>query len=173
MYRQDPTDILGLVLIEASRLAADNTERDHLAHRVRSVGGKRLLRLNYPDMFLPNADPARVAYCLERVDALDADFIEQIILSTIDWDATYMSETLQGLTVPLLVLQSTVVDSSLRRQPLLNEDESPWICFARTYAADIQVEVIAGSSHFPHVDQPVAVNAAMARFIERLVPTQS
>lgn len=167
MYRQNPTGIAGIVLIESSRLAEGLARRDALRAQVRKSGAKALLLRSCTGMFMPGTDPDLITFYLRRVEALSERYIEELILSTVDWDATLMAPTLRTVRVPLLILQSTAVDGELRRRPLSRADQSSWITFARTNAPHAEVQIIANAGHFPHVDQPSAVSAALEHFARR------
>lgn len=167
-YRRDPNGIAGIVLIECSRLTRDDAQREALQSRIRSDGGKASLRRSYAHMFLPDTDPRLVAFFLARVEAASDTFIRDIILSTIDWDATHMASTLSSLRVPLLILQSMTANDDLRRHSLSEPEQSPWIAFARAHAPEVDVHIIPHAGHFPHVDQPAAVSAALERFAHQL-----
>jgi pimeloyl-ACP methyl ester carboxylesterase len=169
VYRQDPTKVSGIVLIECTRFPAEPEARDALLANVRRVGGKELLARLYPDMFLPQTELARVAFCLQRVAGLSPPFIEKLIVSSIQWDAEHMAETLHSLEVPLLILQSTGVDDSGRRRPLASLRDSDWVQFAQRCAPYPQVQLIANAGHFPHVDQPQPVNGAIDGFLSALL----
>jgi len=164
-YRQDPSKVAAIILIECVRFPEEPAARDALVANVRRRGGKTLLEQQYQDMFLPQTDPARVAYCLERVAHLFAPFIENIILSSIAWDGEHMLETLGSLEVPLLILQSTVVDESGRRRPLRSLQDSDWVRFVERCAPTAEARLIENAGHFPQVDQPQAVNAAIEAFV--------
>jgi pimeloyl-ACP methyl ester carboxylesterase len=168
VYRRDPAKVCGIVLIECTRFPAEPAARDALLANLRRVGGKALLARLYPDMFLPQTEPARVAFCLQRVAGLSPPFIEKLIASSIEWDAQHMAETLRSLEVPLLILQSTGVDDSGRRRPLPSLRDSDWVQFAQRCAPYAQALLIANAGHFPHVDQSRAVNAAVEGFLNAL-----
>jgi pimeloyl-ACP methyl ester carboxylesterase len=168
-YRQDPARVAAIVLIECARFPEEPAARDALVANVRRRGGKTLLELQYPDMFLPQTDPGRVAYCLERVARLSAPFIENVILSSIAWDGEHMSETLRSLEVPLLILQSMEVGESGRRRPLRSLQDSDWVRFVERCAPTAEARLIENAGHFPQVDQPQAVNAAIEAFVARVL----
>jgi pimeloyl-ACP methyl ester carboxylesterase len=167
MYRQNPSGIAGIVLIECSRLAESLARRDALRKQVRKSGAKALLLQSHPGVFMPGTDPDLIAFHLRRVEALCERYVEELILNTVDWDVTLMAPTLRNVRVPLLILQSTAVDGELRRRPLARVDQSSWISFARTNAPHAEVKIIANAGHFPHIDQPSAVSVALEHFAHR------
>jgi pimeloyl-ACP methyl ester carboxylesterase len=171
-YRQAPALISALVLIECSLFPRERPARKALIERVRRIGGKVLLSQQYPDMFLPRSDPAFVASCLKRLEAISPTFIENIIVSTIEWDGDHMADTLRSLEVPLLIVQSTGVDESGRRRPLASLSDSVWVQFVKACSPDAWTELIGNSGHFPQLDQPQAVNDAVERFLARVLGRQ-
>jgi pimeloyl-ACP methyl ester carboxylesterase len=171
-YRQAPALISALVLIECSLFPSERPARQALIEAVRRIGGKALLSQQYPDMFLPLSDPALVASCLKRLEGISPTFIENIIVSTIEWDGDHMADTLRSLEVPLLIVQSTGVDESGRRRPLASLSDSVWVQFVKACSPDAQVELIGNSGHFPQLDQPQAVNNAVERFLARVLGRQ-
>ena len=166
-YRQHPACIAGLVLIECTRFP-EGAARGQLLRRIREAGGRNVLLAQYRNMFLPDAAAEHVAACLERVAALSAPFIEELIVSTIEWDRAHMAETLRRLEIPLLLLQSTCVDGEGARHSLSQPRECPWIQFAASQARYVDVEIIEHAGHFPHLDRPEAVNTAIEAFARRI-----
>lgn len=156
-----------MVLIECTRFP-EGTGRENLLQRIRQTGGKNLLLSQYAHMFLPGANPDRVAACLKRVQSVSAPFIEQLMVSTIAWDQEHMVETLRSLQVPLLLLQSTGTDRQGRRCPLSKVSDSPWVRFAASHVPDLQAELIEHAGHFPHLDQPQATSASIERFMTQV-----
>ncbi len=167
MYRQNPSGIAGIVLIECSRLAEGLAGRDALREQVRKSGAKALLLQSYTGMFMPGTDPDLIAFHVRRVEALCDRYIEELILNTVDWDATLMAPALRTVRVPLLILQSTAVGRERRHRPLTRADQSSWISFARTNAPHAEVQIIANAGHFPHIEQPSAVSVALENFAHR------
>lgn len=171
-YRQHPAAVAGLVLIECTRFP-EGAARERLLQGIREAGGKNVLLAQYRNMFLPETAPERVAACIERVAALSGPFIERLIMSTIEWDRAHMAKTLRSLQVPVLILQSTHVDDAGIRRPLLLAHESLWIQLVTSHARNVDVEIIGHAGHFPHLDQPEIVNAAIERFTRRIFPPQA
>lgn len=171
-YRQHSSAVAGLVLIECTRFP-EGAPRAQLLRRIHEAGGKNVLLAQYPNMFLPGTAAEQVAACLERVEAMSAPLIEQIIVSTIEWDQAHMAETLRSLQAPLLLLQSTCLDEQGSRHYLSQARESSWVQFAASHARHADVEIIERAGHFPHLDRPEMVNAAIERFAGRILPRQA
>lgn len=171
-YRQYSSAVAGLVLIECTRFPA-GAARGRLLQRIRAAGGKNVLLAQYRNMFLPDMAPERVAACIERVEAVSGPFIERLIVSTIEWDRAHMAETLRSLQAPLLLLQSTHVDGKGTRHPLSQPSESPWVQFAAGQARFADVRIIEDAGHFPHLDRPEIVSAAIERFARRILRPQA
>ena len=171
-YRQRPSAVTGLVLIECTRFP-EGAAREQLLQQIREAGGKNVLLAQYRNMFLPGTASEQVTACLERVEALSGPFIEKLILSTIEWDRAHMAETLHSFQPPLLLLQSTYVDAQGTRRSLCEPRESPWLQFGASHARHVDVEIIEHAGHFPHLDEPEIVNAAIECFARRILPPQA
>lgn len=84
------------------------------------------------------------------------------------WDARYMESALSRVDVPLLVLQSTYINTERVRVALQPEQSTPWLELVRAHAPAAQIEIISGVGHFSMLEAPDAVNRAIAEFLIRI-----
>lgn len=84
------------------------------------------------------------------------------------WDAKHMSAALAHVKIPLLVIQSTYLNNEHKRVPLKPGQSTPWLDLVRQLAPHAQIKIITGSGHFPMLDNPAAVNSAIAAFVDKV-----
>jgi pimeloyl-ACP methyl ester carboxylesterase len=79
-----------------------------------------------------------------------------------------MDTVLSQVTVPLLVLQSTFMNTQRQRVPLRAGESTPWLDLVRQYHPQAQMEIMPDVGHFPMLEVPEAVNQAILAFVEGL-----
>ena len=82
----------------------------------------------------------------------------------VGWDAAQMAEALDEVRVPLLVIQSTTLNTERLRVSLDAGRSSPWLDLARDRVPGARVEVLPGIGHFPHLEAPDDVSSLIAGF---------
>jgi pimeloyl-ACP methyl ester carboxylesterase len=71
--------------------------------------------------------------------------------------------------VPLLVLQSTYINTERVRVPLHPGVTTPWLELIRHYVPTAWIEIVSGVGHFSMLEAPEAVNQAVAAFVAQVV----
>jgi pimeloyl-ACP methyl ester carboxylesterase len=84
------------------------------------------------------------------------------------WDAASMDAALDAIRVPLMIVQSTTLNTDRKRVPLRAGETTPWLDLVRRRVPSARIEVIPGASHFPQIDVPERVNALLADFVGSL-----
>jgi pimeloyl-ACP methyl ester carboxylesterase len=80
------------------------------------------------------------------------------------WDAGAMDAAFDALRSPLLAIQSTTRDASLRRAPLGIGETSPWLDYLKTKSA--RIEILPDTGHFAQIERPETVNRLIERFLQ-------
>src|SRR5215211_7264264 len=81
----------------------------------------------FSDMFLESADPELRERVVARAQGMNARFREDLFLDLVRWDATKLRDALTRIRVPAVVLQSTYVNSDLKRVSLSPGTTTPWM----------------------------------------------
>ena len=105
---------------------------------------------------------------IAHVKGLDVEYNKAMRESFINYDYEQTDEVLEEVGkagTPLLNLQSTNVDEKNRRIPLKSGVPSRWMRHVQDNVPQAQQFMIADSSHFPHVDQPVEVARWLREFV--------
>jgi pimeloyl-ACP methyl ester carboxylesterase len=81
------------------------------------------------------------------------------------WDAQHMNTALAAVQVPLMVIQSTYMGPTLKRESLQAGQSSPWLDRVRKYAPNAHIEIVLGAGHFVHMEAAEQVNALLQDFL--------
>lgn len=167
-FRQDRDGITGLVLLEQSFIGGGDPEAAarQLQSRIDEGGWPAFAQARIEQMFLPGSDPA----LRERVrqDALrfDPAFARALLADAIRWEAC-VPELLAGLTVPVLLLQSTYVDEHLRLRPMSEDRPLEWLPL---FPQGI-LRIITQAGHFAQIEAAEAVTGHIRLFVRSLRAT--
>jgi pimeloyl-ACP methyl ester carboxylesterase len=79
-----------------------------------------------------------------------------------------MERALAAARRPLLVIQSTYLNSERVRVPLAPGDSTPWFDLVRARCPQARIEIVTGVGHFPQIEAADRVNALIGRFVAAL-----
>jgi pimeloyl-ACP methyl ester carboxylesterase len=82
----------------------------------------------------------------------------------IRWDLSKGKEALKQITVPALVLQSTFINTDLKRVPLQAGMTTPWMDAVASLVPKSQAKVISGPGHFAMIEAAQAVTDEIQKF---------
>ena len=99
---------------------------------------------------------------------IDMDFARDLWLNLVRWDASRSRAVLAAMNVPLLLIQSTFLDTNLKRRSLAPDQSTPWLDEIKQAAKDVTVAIIPGVGHFPMLEAPQQTNNAILGFVRRL-----
>jgi len=164
--RCEPDNVSGLVLVDGSRIARGHplAARQAMADQLDGDGYRRFVREFFESMFFPSSDPAVARAICDRALRLPAAVGRALMTDLAGWDAGGVEAALDAVAVPLLVIQSTTMDSALKRVPLAAGQSSPWIDLIRAHVPSAAVTVLSGSGHFPQIELADEVTALIAGF---------
>lgn len=165
-YADAPERVVGLALIDGSSVGADGARAVEAARATLAAGYHDFARRLFTRMFFtPSPEADRM---IERALALPEAIGAPLWLSMVGWDARRMTGALEGVRVPLLLIQSTAMSPERGRVPLAVGGTSPWLELVRRHAPGSEIEIVPGVGHFAMLEAPDRVNAALAAFFERL-----
>jgi pimeloyl-ACP methyl ester carboxylesterase len=115
-FQQSGSTVSGLVFVDGSILGSDleSTMKSTKA-AIDRAGMDAFTQQFFSDMILESGDPQLRERIITRAQGLDSRFREELFLDVVRWDATKLRESLRRISVPALVLQSTCMDSDLKR----------------------------------------------------------
>lgn len=132
------------------------------------AGYKVMARRLFSEMFLDGADEALKQRLIERATELPEAVSIPLFARLVAWDAGQMESALSRIAVPLLLLQSTYLNTDLVRVPVQPGDTLPWFDIARRHVPHVHIDIISGVGHFPMLEVPKAVNQSIAAFMSKL-----
>ncbi|MEI6252598.1 MAG: alpha/beta fold hydrolase [Mycobacteriaceae bacterium] len=164
--RFQPDAVAGLVLVDGSRIAQGDpvAARRAMADELDGDGYRRFVREFFASMFFSSSDPAVARAICDRAMRLPAEVGRALMTDLAGWDASEVENALDRVRVPLLAIQSTTMDTALKRVPLNAGQSSPWIDLIRTHVPDAAVAILPGPSHFPQIELADEVTALIAGF---------
>jgi len=169
-YLDAPGSVMGLVLIDGSWTNSADYSRSvqSVEERIQQFGYAAFVQGEIAQMFPVNSGEA----LREEIGAEAAKLPESIgrplFLNTMEWDARQMEAALGRVTVPLLILQSTVVMADRTRVTLTSGMSTPWLNLVRRVVGTVQIEIIPGVGHFAMLEAADRVNEAMDGFVKSL-----
>lgn len=169
-YRQAPGRVAGIILIDGSSVGAGDpavAERT-TAEQIDDQGYQRFLRRFFEAMFVPSSDPELREAIVARALRLPTPIGRALFPRLARWDAGEMEATLAGVRVPLMVVQSTAMNSDRVRVSLRPGQSSPWLELVRAEQPTARIELLPGAGHFPHVEQPDDVAELINDFVADL-----
>ncbi|WP_323032495.1 alpha/beta hydrolase [Paracoccus sp. (in: a-proteobacteria)] len=170
VHARQPEGICGAILVEGSLYRGDKADLlARAAAKLETGDLGQFTRSLFADMFPEGSDPALVGRLLERAAALDRGFARALFLATVGWDPDRGVITLQGLNVPVLVMQSTRFDADFIRRPIPPGETAEFVETVCNAAPDPHVAILPDCGHFPMFDAPLAVNRRIIEFTRRCV----
>lgn len=163
-YLQSRADVAGLVFVDGSILGGDPaTGVDRARERARA-GIDLLTQSLFNDMFIEGSDPAVRERYVARAKKVDPRLREELFVDMVRWDLTKGRDALTQITIPVLVLQSTYINSEFKRVPLQPGMTTPWTDAIAASVPKSQVKVVPNAGHFNMIDAAQTVNEEIARF---------
>jgi pimeloyl-ACP methyl ester carboxylesterase len=168
-YIDAPQWVAGLVLVDGGCFAGDPQDAEQTAlQTLQSFGYTTIIRRMFDDMFLEGSDPALKERLVSRALALPEEIFTTLSPLVFGWDARTMDRALSQIAVPLLVLQSTDINTELVRVPLQPGVTTPWLELIKQHVPTAWIEIVSGVGHFPMLEVPEAVNQSVAAFVAKV-----
>jgi pimeloyl-ACP methyl ester carboxylesterase len=161
-----PEAVAGLVLVDGSRIAAGDplAARRAMADELEGDGYPRFVRDFFASMFFASSDHVVATAICDRAVRLPADVGRALMTDLAGWDAGEVEDALDKVAVPLLAIQSTTMDSALKRVSLTCDGSSPWLDLIRTHVPAAAVAFLPGTGHFPQIELADEVTGLIAGF---------
>ena len=163
-YLQSRADVAGLVFVDGSILGGDpETGVDRAKETVRA-GIDPLTQRIINDSFVEGSDPAVRERMVARAKKVDPQLREELFVDMVRWDLTKARDALKQITVPVLVLQSTYINSELKRVPLQPGMTTPWMDAIAASVPKSQAKVVPNAGHFTMIDAAQMVSEEIGKF---------
>ena len=163
-----PEHVRALVLVDGSRLSpSGSTNHAALGADAGPEHYHAVARRMFAQMFSPDCDPAIVTAMTERALGIEPAFGMALLADIGRHDQEEMECLLGSVSVPVLAIQSTRINEDGQRYRLGAGQTSPYLELLRTTVPDLSLDIVTGSGHYPQVEQPAKVNAALETFLSR------
>ena len=165
-YAQSSAGIVGLVFVDGSLSAdaGDMRAAESADDKIRKLGIPEFLDFSFTQMFVATSDTTLRDRVVVRAKRWNPEFARAILLDTIRWDAAMAADALAHVSVPVLLLQSSYVDRDFWRQSLIAGMTTPWTELVQRRVANVKLQVIEGTGHFPHLEAAGVVNESIRQF---------
>lgn len=168
--RDAPGRVAGIVLVDGSRIgvgpaAAAKSEAEHA---IAAAGYASFAEGLFEGMFLASSDPALKARIVARARALPEAIAAALFPRMVAWDAENMDRVLAAVQRPMLVVQSSYLNSARVRVPLEPSDTTPWLDLVRAHRPEARIEIVPRVGHFPQIEAAAAVNRLIGAFVDSL-----
>jgi pimeloyl-ACP methyl ester carboxylesterase len=161
-----PERIAGIILVDGSWMGRGDARALEAAakHPFTEHGFSNVVTGLFEEMFLDNADVQRAHSVVARAAKMDPDVGINLFASMVAWDAREMERALSTLKAPLMLIQSTYLNTQRKRVPLTPGQSTPWLDIVREIRPDASIEIISGVGHFTMFEAPEAVNSLLDAF---------
>jgi pimeloyl-ACP methyl ester carboxylesterase len=168
-FLKSQSGVVGLVFVDGSIIGGDpETGIQRVKDSISRDGMDALTQRLFTDMFIEGSDPALRDRLVARAKAVDPAFREELFVDLVRWDLTKAREAIKQITVPALVLQSTYVDSNLKRVPLRAGMTTPWMDAIASSVAKSEAKIVPNAGHFAMIEGAQFVNEEIDKFAARL-----
>lgn len=166
--RQRPAVVAGLVLVDGSLIGVGDPEvaEEAMRQRIAAKGFPAFSEDFFGDMFPVPFD--RSDEVKQRASRLPVEIGQALFPRISRWDAQHLNAALTSLQVPLMLVQSTAMGPTLKRESLQAGQSSPWLDRVRKYAPDARIEIVTGAGHFVHLEMAEQVNALLQSFLAQM-----
>lgn len=158
-----PKKISALVLVDGSRLAADDPDAAEAAARaaIAKAGYPAFAEALFRQMFFkPSAMADQI---VARAVKTSAGFGPALWPRMARWDVGAMDAAFAALHAPVLAIQSTTRNAQLQRAPLKIGETSPWLDFLKKFP-NVKTEIVPDTGHFTQLEAPERVNQLIREF---------
>ena len=170
MVSQSPGRAYGLVYVDGSFVAGSDVDASvkKAVETIDALGMESFVEALY-EGFLAEGTPATVReYILAGKSRIRMDFAKKLWPSVVRWDGSRSRALLANIDVPVLVIQSTTLDTDLNRASISTGQTTPWVDAVSQTVEDVTVTVVEGVGHFPMLEAPQQTNDAILGFARRL-----
>src|SRR5262249_21619323 len=164
-YLQAPADVAGLVFVDGSIIGGDpDIAVKRARENVERNGMDALTQRLFSDMFVESSDSKLRDRLVARAQKVDRKVREELFVGGIRWGVTNREDARKEIKGPDVALQSTFINSELKRMPMQAGMTTPWMDAIASLVAKSQAKIITGSGHFTMIEAAQAVTQDIQTF---------
>lgn len=169
-YGRCPERIAGLVLADGgiARGADPAAARTSLAAALDEAPVAEIFAPLWEKMLTERCDPAIRGRAMRRLATIDPEFAKQVVLNIARWDRGDAARLLERIDVPVLMIQSTLLDDDFTLHRLEPGMTTPWTELVAHHVPGSQLRIISGTSHFLQIEEADAFTEHLAAFVASL-----
>lgn len=164
---QNPAQTAAVVLVDGSQFAPSAAAMLQ-AQFAQPNGYAAMITSLFRDMFSPRVDRATFDAVAARVQRLSRAVGEKMMTDMQRYDVTRLSASFASLRVPVMAIQTTFSNERRERKSLQPGQTTPYLDMLRATIPGGRVEIIAGTGHFPQLEEPAQTNALLDSFLASL-----
>ena len=170
MTSQSPDRVRGLVYVDGSMVSRSDVDAAVKAavETLDRFGIQTFIKNLYDGFFVAGTPAAAREFVLAGMSGIRVDFAKRLWPNLVRWDGSRSRAVLAEIDAPVLVIQSTTLDTDLNRASLSRGQSTPWVDAVSQAVRDVTVTVIEGVGHFPMLESPRQTNEAIEEFVQRL-----
>src|SRR5215471_9590321 len=150
---QSRSNLAGLVFVDGSILSGDpETVIKRAKDAIDCEGMDAFTQRLFGEMFLKDSDAMLRRRLVARALGVDAKSREALFLDLIRWDLTKVKDALRLITVPALLLQSTYINSELKRMPMQLGMTTPWMEAVASSVPASEAKIMRDVGHFAMIE---------------------
>jgi len=160
--------VTGLVFVDGSRQARENPQQvqaDVLTSLQDDSTVPGYIEKLFLTMFLDSSDKDSRQHILQRATTTDPEIFRQTLAGMLHWDAARWPTAVESLTIPLLVMQSTNVDTARKRHQIKVGESTLYLDEIREHVPHAEIITIADAGHFTQLDAASEVNRQLLLFV--------
>ena len=165
-----PARIAGLVLIDGSRLAAEDPRaaRGKLLKAIEDTGYEAFVDGFFSQMFTDTSDTPTREAIVARAGGLAQTVILDVLSNGIFWDSNVVQPAFESVKVPMTVIQSTYLNGQRQRVSIEPGESTPWLELVKALVPDAHIEIQPGIGHFTMLEAPDDVNRHIESLLARI-----
>ncbi|UCH47167.1 MAG: alpha/beta hydrolase [Betaproteobacteria bacterium] len=169
-YGQSPGRVRGVVYVDGSMVAVGNPDEAvrKMIETLDRIGMDGFIERLYEGFYVEGTPTEVRDFVNAGLSNIDMNFARKLWLNVVRWDASRAHAALGAIEVPALVIQSTYLNTEMKRVSIASGQTTPWINAVSEAVKDVTVAVIEGVGHFPMLEAPQQTNEAISSFVHRI-----
>jgi pimeloyl-ACP methyl ester carboxylesterase len=168
-WKDRPNRVAGMVFVDGSLMEGD-LAAIHARFRaeIEANGADKLIDRLYEGFCVDTTPEAVRGALARRREQADPAMLVRLFFDMVRWDIECSLPTLDKLDVPVMVLQSTLLDSTGRRVPIKQGETTPWTRAVRARLPGARMLIVPDVGHFPMMEAPAHTNSLISGFVQSL-----